>query len=189
MPFVGTFPDITDLGLELLALDSYKGSTIIQLPSTLAEFVSIGGGSANLGDLPAGIQGVLLISCGLTVMPSLTGLASLVSVDMEGNASMVGTIDLRVCTALQQMTIQGSHITDGALGLDSIPGLNALILTDDNMPQWLVDEILRALVSSLSLEGRVACNVILTGNTAPSATGLAYKATLNAVSGWSVTTD
>jgi hypothetical protein len=54
-----------------------------------------------------------------------------------------------------------------------------------------INQILADLISSLSLPGRVACTVNLTGgtNAAPTGQGLLDKITLNGTAGWTVTTN
>ena len=123
-------------------------------------------------------------------LPSFNSCPHLVLFDC-GQCNFSGTLpDFSGCVALQsfQAWINNfNQVTAGSFATQA--SMYFCRLAYNALVQSAVDQVLADFVTSLSLPGRVACEVHLEGNTAPSSAGYANKAILNAVSGWAVTTD
>jgi hypothetical protein len=144
--------------------------------------------TGNIADLPHGLtllncSNDLLITGNLADLP--TGLTYLYC---YSDPLITGPVvsrpyinfDTHNCSAL-------TTYTAGAFSTQK--SLTPVNLTNCNLPQAAIDNILADLVTSLSISGRVTCVVSLGGtNAAPSSAGYASKSTLVSA-GWTVTTN
>lgn len=117
------------------------------------------------------------------------GLENILSLDLEYANAVADIPSFATCLAITSITLPGCSFTGTQSGSFATQlNLATLNLADNELDQPSVDQVLADLVDSLTLPGRVACTVDLSGNATPSGTGLTNKATLNGTAGWSVTT-
>lgn len=195
---LGGFPDYSAYVLTTLNLlgSGVSGNLTGKLPTGLTSLTLDSNtaltGTADISNSPA-ITTLSASLCNLTglIFPA-TFTAATVNLSFRNNA-IAGTLPNLNCPGLTTLIAYSNQFTGYGGGLNnSLKSIN-IQLHNNLLPQSAIDAILADVLASENSRSPKITGCVLnlggTGNAAPSATGLADKASLVATGNWTVTTN
>lgn len=163
----GPLPDFSGCG-SLVSMDINNNATFT--------------GTLNCDLLPSSLSTLFVNDTGITAISNIGGLTAL-NLFVADNTALTAIPDIALCASLSTFGADLCPITSMA-GTVFPNSLDTFEAFDCGMSSALVDQILVALATATANNGYAG----LTGNTAPGASGVAAKATLEA-RGWTVDVD